>query len=464
MKKKIVLCLTSAVMLFIAFLDGTSIQASEFEGKEDYYLNLCRQTNLSAEQKQECSRFSTYYNDQYLKAQDELNKINNEINAIKGNLNKLMSQINSFNNQVAQLQKEVNSLQKASEEVKRNKEILEKEIKKKEKDIKKRDDQIKDRIFSMQPTVSTNMYVDFLMGANDLVDLIRRAEGLEQMTQYDQEQIRKLQEDKRKLEADKKELIRQQEVLDEQMKFLDERMSYMNSVTAKNKELISAFQLQEAEMVQKQRESQANLQVIQNVVNQIDWGNLNLPNSTGFIKPINPGSYWISAGTWYYPGGGVHIGLDLAANRHTQIKAPINAVVLYASNACPSASTGLGDGCGAAAGLWGGGNFVVLVGSVNGRTYAINLYHMTKDVPAVNYIGKTVYQGQVIGHVGTSGNSTGEHLHYELRYLGNKTLQQIVDEFKRNGDFSFGTRYNLSRTCSATGGVAPCVERPEYFM
>ena len=71
-----------------------------------------------------------------------------------------------------------------------------------------------------------------------------------------------------------------------------------------------------------------------------------------------------------------------------------------------------GDGHVEFAGSQGGyGNVVVLH---HGGSYSTAYAHMSRISPGIRKGGK-VLQGQVIGYVGTSGWSTGSHLHYEFR-------------------------------------------------
>src|SRR3546814_19502540 len=74
-----------------------------------------------------------------------------------------------------------------------------------------------------------------------------------------------------------------------------------------------------------------------------------------------------------------------------------------------------GDGVIERAGRNGGyGNYVRLRHDARHRTAYAHLSRFAKGVRA----GQRVTQGQVIGYVGTTGRSTGPHLHYEVLVSG----------------------------------------------
>ena len=119
--------------------------------------------------------------------------------------------------------------------------------------------------------------------------------------------------------------------------------------------------------------------------------------------PVNATRVSSPYGTRYHPilkTYRMHSGIDYAAPTGTPIMAPADGVVSFA-------------------GVKGGyGNAIML----NHRKGMETLYgHMSAFVSGVS-AGKSVKAGDVIGFVGSTGRSTGPHLHYEVRING-----QIVD-------------------------------------
>lgn len=91
-----------------------------------------------------------------------------------------------------------------------------------------------------------------------------------------------------------------------------------------------------------------------------------------------------------------HKGVDFAAATGTPIRAVADATVDFAGN---------GNGY---------GNMVVLKHWSN---YSTAYAHMSRIAPGMRK-GAKISQGQVIGYVGSTGWSTGPHLHYEFRVAG----------------------------------------------
>ena len=135
----------------------------------------------------------------------------------------------------------------------------------------------------------------------------------------------------------------------------------------------------------------------------------NVPSESGFLWPLPSSWNTLSSlfGSRIHPITGKpnnHTGIDIPASKNTNIYAAKSGVVTTSTYNSSY------------------GNYVVVSHSDGTSTlYA----HMNKRAVSK---GETVSQGQVIGYVGTTGSSTGNHLHFEIRVNG--TRVDPVDYFK----------------------------------
>lgn len=128
-----------------------------------------------------------------------------------------------------------------------------------------------------------------------------------------------------------------------------------------------------------------------------------------FIRPV-PTGYHISSRFGYriHPIGHVrkfHYGIDLGCAKGTPIYAAFDGKVLHSAYSKSY------------------GNFVILLHPGNRKTvYA----HMSKRLVKK---GENVKKGQIIGKVGSTGYSTGAHLHFELIEKGKKVNPESLIKF-----------------------------------
>ncbi len=100
----------------------------------------------------------------------------------------------------------------------------------------------------------------------------------------------------------------------------------------------------------------------------------------------------------------MHKGTDFAAPEGTPIMASGDGVVVRAK------------WCG------GGGNCIKIK---HNSTYSTVYAHMSKFAYGIK-TGLRVKQGQIIGYVGSTGKSTGPHLHYEVIKNGKRINSQLL--------------------------------------
>lgn len=125
------------------------------------------------------------------------------------------------------------------------------------------------------------------------------------------------------------------------------------------------------------------------------------PTSTGFIRPVPAGVGYISCYLGGYPG---HTGIDIAVmgGTGTPILASASGVVTKAVNS----NVGYGRH--------------IIIDHGNGYT---TLYAHNSALYVS--VGDRVGQGQVIAAMGRTGNATGVHVHFEVKYNGR--IQNPVD-------------------------------------
>lgn len=105
----------------------------------------------------------------------------------------------------------------------------------------------------------------------------------------------------------------------------------------------------------------------------------------------------------------LHTGIDISGNvgasLGTTVTAAADGEVIFVFNGCPHTNYGNTCSCGSY------GNYVIIQHSDTTKTlYA----HLQQNVAV--YAGQIVHAGDVIGTIGSSGSSTGPHLHFEVRY------------------------------------------------
>lgn len=107
---------------------------------------------------------------------------------------------------------------------------------------------------------------------------------------------------------------------------------------------------------------------------------------------IWPAANHVLSGNDYWSG---HLGIDIAAGEGAQIYAADSGVVVFAG--------------------WANGGYGNMVMIDHGNGYQTIYAHLSS---ATAGCGRSVSQGAIIGYAGSTGNSTGAHLHFEVRYQG----------------------------------------------
>ena len=371
--------------------------------------------------------------------QEEQESINQQIDVVEQTIYKYDQTIQKYNEDIEALTESI--------------EESEKNIEKKQEEIEQGIEDFKKRIRVLYITGSDS-YTDILMGSKDFYDMLMRIELVKRVANHDNEMIDNLVELKKEYEAEKKTLeenkldledkLEKQEAAKEnqekqkekleslydQSKEHEEQLKKDEASYVKNKEAIEAeraefeadlqelYKEQEAIKAKEEAERQLALQQQQQqtnngTTNNTQQGSTNnsdhgYSDKSMFTWPV-PGYYHITYGVgWRW--GAYHQGIDISSNgiRGAKICAAASGTVIRVVNGCTHDYAKNGScGCGG-----GYGNYCIID---HGNGYW-TLYGHSEYITVTQ--GQYVNQGDVLGTVGSTGYSTGPHLHFEVRLNG----------------------------------------------
>ena len=256
-------------------------------------------------------------------------------------------------------------------------------------------------------------YIDMIFGSDNMAELLTRAEYLSQITAYDREQLVKYQQAKIALEEKEKTLVAEEAELETLLAEAKEEHKATEELLVAKQSAMRGFDSQISEEAAAAKELQEELNAQKAIVAELEEierkrkeeaeKNQNKDKLTfkgGTMKWPLPGYSRISSNFGYRsnPFGGsgreYHNGIDIPAPRGTKIVAAYDGEIAWSYYS-------------SSAGNW--------IGIDHGDGYYTIYMHMSKRLVSE---GQTVKKGEVIGLVGTTGRSTGNHLHFGIRKNG----------------------------------------------
>ncbi|TFG82831.1 MAG: hypothetical protein E4G74_02115, partial [Erysipelotrichales bacterium] len=359
-RKTIALILSCFMILGFSHVDTVNAVTYDFNpSNEAYYYSKCS-SHVAASDRAVCLAFQQYINNKALNAQKQLEAIKKDMSNISANISKYAAQIANYEAQVTQLEADITALETSILESEATIVKLEVQIVERTDVVQSIDAQVKERMINMQSFASLNGYIDFIMGAKDFTDLIRRVEGINDITKYDKGQMEMLNEQIRLLNEDKDEVVRQKEALLMNKANVETNKETVLGLKSATTLILAEFQKQEAALEAMENQIAADLSASQAALKAISKALNAIAPSPGWSSPIRA-RFRVSSGTWYYPGtSSTHLGVDLSASVGTNLYAVANGVVLYSVDVCPTYGY-LGNKCGYPGSSFGGNQVYLMV-------------------------------------------------------------------------------------------------------
>lgn len=337
----------------------------------------------------------------YANEQQQLNEIHSKIDKSRSQLQegkkkekqlgdqikKLESQINETEREIADIKRDINKTEQEIAIVKSNLEAAEQEMEEQNENLKK-------RLRAMYKNGDIGL-VQILLGSENITDFMSNMDMVQKIYDHDVEVLKFMEKQCKKIELQKKEL----EAL--QAKLQAERQKETDKQAT-----LQANRGQVASLKSEVAKSNAQLEA------QIDALNAEANRLIEEIRRLQ-GDKAYAGGKFAWPGENTHVTSEFGMRFHPilkvnklhtgiDIRATLGSKVM-AANDGTVIKAGWNNSYGNVVMIDHGGQIVTL--------YAHNSKLLVKT-------GDVVSRGQTIAYAGSTGNSTGPHIHFEVRVNG----------------------------------------------
>ena len=334
------------------------------------------------------------------KRNNEIKQKEKEINAKKSEKNSAIQKRNSLDIQIEGLLDDIESAQILIDEKEEEIQAKNAEIEELNAHIEENDERLKERLRIMYEYGSTS-YVQLLLEANGLSDLVTRLSIVKSVYNYDKEVINRFVESKKLVEEAKQLIVNEQNEQIEARKILEGKKSKLDALRKEKDAIINDLNKDIATLEAEEARMEADYKAIQNELNAA------LSSSGSTKSSYSGGKFcWPSAtsqritsnyGYRIHPISGkksLHRGIDIGAALGTNVLAAEAGTVVTAG--------------------W-NNSYGYYITINHGNGYVTLYAHNSKLLVSK---GDTVTRGQVIAKCGSTGNSTGPHIHFEVSKNG----------------------------------------------
>lgn len=443
MKKEIISAILALTVVGGTFAIGAKVQPSTVVAQD----SISELEQRQAELKQKSEQY-----------QKELEKNNSKIAKTKQYQKTLLNRIDAVNDEIVVSQEKITTL---------NNQISAKtkKIKKLNNDISSRTNTLRKRIKTIYMSGDVSS-LEIILGAKDFSDFLDKVELVRNVSNFDEKLISDIETDMKTVKSEKAALVKDKAKQVKEKKNLQAKQADLQSVVDENSKVLSTLytrnKKQEAaikanngalngidDQIQSYYEEQAKKAAEKARKNNSNNGSNNGSNSGSNNSSNNNGSSNNSGGsssggssnngggsytpvtpsgsgyTWPVPGHTAlssvfgedrgtygHGAIDISDGSimGATVVAADSGTVVVSNNSCTH-NWGKSGSCGCGGGY---GNYV-WIDHGNGKCTIYG--HLTRAVVSQ---GSHVSKGQVIGYVGSTGWSSGPHLHFECRINGTK--------------------------------------------